>query len=266
VVQDVKLNSNNEFLFLNIVGRGQADLDRLGDWAVEDEMKINPNKSKALSFTKARVKDPLNYSLTDQNIPEPSCCKYLGIIMRSDLSWAGQVNYTAQKAWKALHVIMRILKKGNTNTKSLAYTSLVRPILKYGAACWDPYRECQINALDGVQKKAAKFAQHTGGLVWEPLAQRRKIARMCALFKAYTGEWAWKAVGDRLQAPSYLSRVGHFWKIRARKQRTDVGKYSFVNRTIADWNLLPEEVLGTSLGKPHIFRRRVRKVITSEVK
>ena len=26
-------------------------------------MKINPNKSKALSFTTARVKDPLNYSL-----------------------------------------------------------------------------------------------------------------------------------------------------------------------------------------------------------
>jgi hypothetical protein len=161
---------------------------------------------------------------------------------------------------------MRILKKGNKNTKSLAYTSLVRPILEYGAACWDPYRECQINALDRVQKKAAKFAQHTGGTVREPLAQRRKIARMCALFKAHTGERTWKAIGDRLQAPSYLSRVDHYWKIRARKQRTDVGKYSFVNRAITDWNQLPEGVLGTSLGKPHIFRKRVRKVTTSEVK
>jgi len=41
-------------------------------------MKINPNKSKALSFTRARVKDPLNYSLGDQKIPEASCCKYSG--------------------------------------------------------------------------------------------------------------------------------------------------------------------------------------------
>ena len=65
--------------------------------------------------------------------------------------------------------------------------SLVRPILEYGAACWDPYRECQINALDRVQKRAAKFAQNTG-LGWESLAQRRKTARMCALFKAYKGE------------------------------------------------------------------------------
>jgi hypothetical protein len=196
---------------LNIkdVGKLQADLDRLGDWVVENEMKINLNKSKALSFMKAQVKAPLNYSLRDQNIPEASCCKYLGIIMLSDLSWADQVNYTVQKAWKALHFIMRVLKKGN-NTKSLAYTSLICSILEYGVVCWDPYRECQINALDHVQKKAAKCAQHTGGLVWESLAQCGKIARMCVLFKVYTGDWAWKAIGYRLQAPCYLSRGDHF--------------------------------------------------------
>jgi hypothetical protein len=89
---------------------------------------------------------------------------------------------------------------------------------------------------------------------------------MCALFNAYTGEWAWKAIGDRLQAPSYLSRVDHYRKIRARKQTTDIGKYSFVNRTITDWNKLPAEVPGTSPCKPHIFRKRVRKVIIREVK
>jgi len=33
----------------------------------------------------------------------------------------------------------------------------VRLILEYGAVCWDPFREGQINAFDQVQKKAAKF-------------------------------------------------------------------------------------------------------------
>ena len=101
--------------------------------------------------------------------------------------------------------------------------SLVRPILEYGATCWDPCRECQISALDRVQNKFAKFAYHSGGSDWESLAQRRYTARMCALYKAYTGEMAWKAIGDRLHAPSYLSRVDHHWKIKARKQRTDIG-------------------------------------------
>jgi len=51
-------------------------------------------------------------------------------------------------------------QKGNNNTKHLAYTALVRPILEYGAVCWDPYREGQVGALSRVQKRAAKFAKN----------------------------------------------------------------------------------------------------------
>jgi len=224
-------------------------------------MKINPNKCMAIRFTRARVKDPLIYSLMGTIIPEASSCKYLGIILSSDLCWVDQVNYTVEKAWKALHLTVRILKKGNSNTKILAYMSLVRPILEYGAACWDPYRVGQISALDGVEKTAAKFAHHKNSPNWETLASRRKFSRICALFKTYCGEWAWKAIGDRLERPHYLSRVDHERKIRSRRQRTDIGKYSFVNRTIQHWNQLPVEVLGILPCKPITFKKRVRKVI-----
>ena len=88
-----------------------------------------------------------------------------------------QVNYIVQKAWKALHFAMRVLKKGNRNTKRLAYMSLIRPTLEYGAACWDPYREGQINVLDQAQTKTAQFTNHTKDSDWETLAQRRIIAR-----------------------------------------------------------------------------------------
>ena len=114
--------------------------------------------------------------------------------------------------------------------------------------------------------KLLNFAHHSGGSYWESLVQCRKIACMYALYKACTGERAWKAIGDRLQAPSYLSRVNHYWKIRARKQRTGIGKYCFMNRSITDWNQLPEGAIGTSHIKKHIFKTRVRKVKTSEGK
>jgi hypothetical protein len=156
---------------------------------------------------------------------------------------------------------MRILKKGNSNTKRLAYMSLVRPILEYGAACWDPYREGQIIALDRVQKKAAKFAHHTNSSNWGTSASRRKLSRICALFKAYSEERAWKAIGDKLQRPHYLSRIDYERKIRIRRQRTDIGKYSFVNRNIQDWNQLPAEVLRTLPCKLKTLKKRVRKAI-----
>jgi hypothetical protein len=62
-------------------------------------------------------------------------------------------------------------------------------------------------------------------------------ARVLQLFGAYTGERAWKPISDRLQQPRYLNRVHHGRRIRSRKQETDIGKYSFVNRTLQLWML-----------------------------
>jgi len=75
----------------------QKDLGRLGEWAAENAMKINPSKFKAVRFTRTRVKNPLNYTLGDQLIPEASSCKYLGIILRSDLRCPDHVNYTIKR-------------------------------------------------------------------------------------------------------------------------------------------------------------------------
>ena len=76
-------------------------------------------------------------------------------------------------------------------------------------------------------------------LGWDTLATRRKKARLCALFKAHSGQRAWRDIGRRLDGPTYFSRGDHRHKINTRKQRTDVGKFSFLNRTIDDWNQLP---------------------------
>jgi len=100
----------------------------------------------------------------------------------------------------------------------------------------DPCTEGKINTLVRVQKKAVQFTNYKKDSGWETLAQRRAIARLCAIFKACTGEWAWKVTHDRMRKPYYLSRVDHVRKIMDRKQRTDIGKYSIVNRTIKNWN------------------------------
>jgi hypothetical protein len=119
----------------------------------------------------------------------------------------------------------------------------------------------ETHALDRVQKKAANFAHHTKESNWETLSQLRKISRICALLKAYSEERAWKTISDSLQRPNYLSRVDHERKFTKRGQRTDIGKYSFVNRNIRLWNRLPAENLGTLPCKTNAFRKRVRKMI-----
>ena len=51
-----KINNNFD------VEKLQTDFDRLGCWAIENEMKINPSKV-GHSFTRTIVRVPLNYSL-----------------------------------------------------------------------------------------------------------------------------------------------------------------------------------------------------------
>jgi hypothetical protein len=52
IYREVKNNDDKEKL--------QTDLNRPGIWAVENAMKIIPTKSKAVCFTKVRVKESLN--------------------------------------------------------------------------------------------------------------------------------------------------------------------------------------------------------------
>jgi len=157
-----------------------------------------------------------------------------------------QVNYTAQKAWKTLHFVMHVLKKRNRKTKSSAYMSLEHPVLEYGAVCWDPCREGKINVLDHVQTKASPFTNHTEDSDWETLAQHMKIACLCALLEHTLG-----------------NRHGKLYATvcEGLKQRTDIRKYSFVNRTIKKWNQLPAEASRTFRCKPRTFRKGARKVI-----
>jgi len=58
-------------VYTKITNKNDAESCRMvwkpwGEWAVENEMKINPGKSRAIRFTRAWVKNPLGYSFGDQ--------------------------------------------------------------------------------------------------------------------------------------------------------------------------------------------------------
>jgi hypothetical protein len=72
---------------------------------------------------------------------------------------------TQHKKKPGRHFISQcVFLKKELIARKCIYTSLVRPILEYGAAWWDPFKEGQINAFDRVQKKGAKFANSMNDL------------------------------------------------------------------------------------------------------
>ena len=123
-------------------------------------------------------------------------------------------------------------------------------------------RSGQVSVLNWVQNRAARFANNINESGSETLAQNDS-PNMCPFQGIHWGK-DWKAIWDRLLKPCYMSRDGHNLKIRTRKQRTDVGKYSFVNRTIKSWNQLPAGLLASFPCKLNTFRKRTKNIVTNK--
>ncbi|KAJ4449398.1 hypothetical protein ANN_00797 [Periplaneta americana] len=163
-------------------------------------------------------------------IPQEQCCKYIGVYLNSKLSWGEHVDNVTGKAWRALHFIMRILRKASPKSREIAYLTLVRPLMEYGTTCWDPYGIYQINSLERIQYRAAKFVKgkrEDGNdtikeLRWETLENRRRKTRITSLYRAHLGQKAWLDITPRLEKPMYYGRNDHDFKIKCRKQKTDV--------------------------------------------
>ena len=165
-----------------------------------------------------------------------------------------------KKATKLGMKVSRSREKQCFNTqfaqiKSRAYTTLVRPMLEYSSAAWDPYRKYQVNCLEMVQRRAARFVTRTQGtdegcvtralnhLQWPTLESRRKVARLSLLHKTLHGKASVAMPSYVTHKPDLRTRGSHPMKFLTIQSNCDEYKNSFWPRTIREWNKLPPAVL-----------------------
>jgi hypothetical protein len=78
-----------------------------------------------------------------------------------------------------------------------------------------------------------------GSVQWTDKCFRPSTEESCSIYKSYERVGRGTLAQRRLRRTYYLSRVDHVGKIKDRKQRTDIGTYSFVSRAIKNWNQVP---------------------------
>ena len=157
-----------------------------------------------------------------------------------------------------LGFLRRTMHRCPQDLKEKAYMSTVRPKLEYCASIWDPYQQKYIQQLEMVQRRAARFVKNVPhkfsgsqpsvsammeDLGWSTLQDRRQSSRITLLYKI---------VNNLVEVPSAYHPVpnsnsrasrGHSQQYRRHQTEVDAYKYSFLPRTIADWNNLPPEVV-----------------------
>ena len=149
--------------------------------------------------------------------------------------------------------IKRNLKHANCDLKELAYASLVRSILEYSTTVWDPIYQKDIERLERVQRRAARFVLNDykplsnvrsmlSQLGWKPLAERRREHRPSLLYKIIIGLVAIPA-DTHLYFNTRNTQISNSKSLKLSICTTDTFKHSFFPATIREFNLLPDDIV-----------------------
>ena len=228
----------------------QDDLSKLEDWAHKWGMRFNATKCYLMIISRSKSPWKHNYTLDNHTLEQVSDNPYLGITISDNLKWHSHISKTTKKANSILGFIRRILRQCHSSLKETAYKSLIRSILDYSAVVWDPYLKGDIQNIENIQRRAARFVKNDYSktssvtsmlrdLKWQPLAERRRDQRLCLLFKIISGLVA-IPTEPHIAFNPHPSRNRNSKSICVYSCNSDIFKNSFFPRTILDWNTLPE--------------------------
>ena len=186
-----KIQTFNDHILL------QKDLTQLGKWANTWGMNFNTNKCHILSI---KNKTQFFYSLNNETLEYVTTNPYLGITISNDLKWHSHISTITKKANSTLGFLRRNIRRCPINSKRTAYIALVRAVLEYGAIVWDPYHRGDIDKLEQIQHRAARFitgdyrSRHPGSVTTmltnlnlDTLDNRRRDQRLKFMFRTVRG-------------------------------------------------------------------------------
>ena len=215
-------------------------------------MSFNPAKCVVVRITRKRNPISATYKIHNHDLEVVKQGKYLGVTLADNLSWNKHVDETTKKANNTLAFLRRNISRCPSEIKAQCYTSLVRPVIEYAATAWDPYTARNIQRLEAVQRRAARFvtgdykttsstSQMITNLGWSSLQQRRTEARLVMMYRI-THDLVDIPAAQYLHPATVMHIRGPSQRYMLPFCRTDVYRHSFFPAGIRLWNQLPEHV------------------------
>lgn len=230
----------------------QSDIDSLSSWENDWKMDFNITKCSVVSIHRKRSPIVHQYLLHQTPLKHIDHTSYLGLTLTSNLSWNKHIDSISSKANKTLGFIKRNLKHAPKPTKSTAYTVLVRPKLEYSSTVWDPHTRINIDKIERVQRRAARFVSNDyssyssvtsmlNTLKWPTLQTRRSNAKLNFMYKIVH---ALVAIPHTYLPPPLTSssRRTHSLSFQRISTRTQYYAHSFFPSTVILWNNLPPHI------------------------
>jgi len=143
----------------------QRDLSKVVQWIKTWLLRLNPDKCESIVISNKRSPPVAKYYLDSNFISCKPVIRYLGILVDCHLNWNDHCKYVADKATRSLNFLCHCLFSCSSSVKSSTYKCIVRPIMEYACTVWFPHTAKNINTLERVQLRAARWA---AGSRWMP--------------------------------------------------------------------------------------------------
>ena len=231
----------------------QKDLEALSVWAKKWGMSFNPSKCFIMSISPKKDKLDHLYSLLGVVLAKVPHSVYLGVTIRDDLQWESHIQGITSKAARTLGFLRRNLQSCPPQLRNLAYFALVRSKVEYAASVWDPYLTKDINKIEDIQRRAARFVcndhrqqssvtEMLAKLEWTSLKERREKSRLSLLNKIVHAKVA-IPLDQYLQKSNSRTRAVNSHKFNVFSPKTEVFRNSFFPRTVKIWNTTPDSII-----------------------
>ena len=101
-VPDAKLklfaDDTNLFLYksdlINLFAAANISMSQLSEWFTVNRLSLNLSKTCYSIFGgKSKINTGLRLYVDGQEVQKTRCCKYLGILIDSELKWCDHINY-----------------------------------------------------------------------------------------------------------------------------------------------------------------------------
>ena len=136
------------------------DLSAISDWLLHNKLMLNVKKCQYMIISSKRNCKKfanLNIKIENTSLEKVNKCKYLGVVIDSDLSWKPQVENVKSKVLRNFHVLRRARQFIDQSTALTLYNTMVQPHFEYCSTIWMKPNSSQIKRLQILQNRALRI-------------------------------------------------------------------------------------------------------------
>jgi len=154
----------------------QACLHAISSWFDHWQLTLSPSKCTVLHVVAAdKCRTWFSYYLAGHTLPVLESVTDLGVTYDNKLKFGPHIDKGCSKASSRAKLILKCFQTRSPSILLKAYGTFVRPILEYASVVWSPYKKCDINKIEAVQKY---FTKRLGGLGHMSYCQRLSILEL----------------------------------------------------------------------------------------